>query len=285
VFQHQETGPLGITSWWPPAGPEVCFPNENSTVCSRYGLPTGNPFNPEAVPANLAIIDPLIGWEQQKFLIANTFIYLPENQKRYWLDRMELKELGISSDPQWDSRIELHLPGGSTYVGRTFGTEVIFGKTVQKGVAARVLEYANDLMKQVYVGRWHNIYGVTAVNTPNSCTTHDQCASGVCIDDGTGNNTKGCQSQPAGAWYVAEIDSSDYQPIVKFDLAAISESGAVLPNGEPGCSNAPGDYLSCTCEGNRACLALDKYKSLPWLLARMDTWIHVGAKALYPEAL
>ena len=35
-------------------------------------------------------------------------------------------------------------------MARTFGTEVIFGKTVQKGIAARVLERANFLTEQTF---------------------------------------------------------------------------------------------------------------------------------------
>ncbi|MEZ4312429.1 MAG: hypothetical protein R3F14_30745 [Polyangiaceae bacterium] len=278
-------GPLGTTSWWPQNGPEVCFPNQDSIVCSQYGSATSAPFNPDA-PANTAIIDPLVGWEQQKFLISWTYVYLPENQKRYWLDRLEMKEIGIASDPQWDSRIELHLPGGSTYVARTFGDEVIFGRTVQKGPAARVLQYANALMAQAYQGKWHNRYGQLGV-TAQVCTADSQCASNVCMDDGSGAGTKACQSNPNDAWFVADIDNEDNQAIVRFDpdMIALNANGGGLPNGTPGCSVTPGDNLDCTCEMNKACVTLDKYKSVPWFMARMDTWIHVGAKGLYPEAL
>ncbi len=37
------------------------------------------------------------------------------------------------------------------YIAKTFGTEVIFGKTVQKGIAARMLEWANTLLNKAYV--------------------------------------------------------------------------------------------------------------------------------------
>ena len=212
---------LGTTSWFPKAGPEVCFPNQNSTVCNQYGK-SGASYKPTIV-ANTAVVDPLIGWEQQKFLIIWTYVYLPENQKRYWLDRMELKEIGKDSAPDWSASTELHLPGGSTYIARTFGTEVIFGQTVQKGISARVVEYANSLMALAYNGKWHDKAGEIAD-----------------------------QANPApGNWYIADLDGEG-QPIIKDDGA--SER-------------------------------LERYKSIPWLLARMDTWIDAGAKALYPEAL
>jgi hypothetical protein len=248
---------LGTTSWWPINGPEICFPSTNNILCSQYGQDS-KPFNPSAVP-NIARIDPLVGWEEQKFLIAWTYVYLPENQKRYWLDRLELKELGKDADPNWDSRIELHLPNGSTYVARTFGTETIFGKTVQKGISARVVEYANELMSQAFQGKWYNKFGVVV----------DQA------------------NPPKDSWWIADIDSQDDQPIVMFDPDAIplNANGGGLPNGKPGCSSAAGDNLDCTCSSNHNCTKLDKYKSVLWLLARMDNWIHVGAKGLYPEAL
>ncbi len=212
---------LGTTSWFPKTGPEVCFPNVNSTVCNQYGK-SGASYKPTAV-ANTAVVDPLVGWEQQKFAIVWTYVYLPENQKRFWLDRMELKELGKDSAPDWTAYTELHLPGGSTYIARTFGTEIIFGETVQKGISARVLQYANSLMATAYSGKWHDKNGEIA----------DQANPGP------------------SDWFVADLDGEG-QPIIADDGAAER---------------------------------LERYKSVPWLLARMDSWIHVGAKALYPEAL
>ncbi len=60
--------------------------------------------------------------------------------------------MGLGADPDWDNRLELHIPDGSTYAARNFGTEVIFGKEVHKGIAARVLQYANELMVKAYGG-------------------------------------------------------------------------------------------------------------------------------------
>ena len=60
-------------------------------------------------------------------------------------------ELGADTDPGFENRIEFHDPDGNVYVAKTFGTEVLFGKTVQKGIAARVLEYANELLQKAVV--------------------------------------------------------------------------------------------------------------------------------------
>ncbi len=80
-----------------------------------------------------------------------TLMYLPENQRTTWIDLMGIWETGADNDPGFENRIELNLPDGRRYIARTYGTEVLFGKQVQRGVAARVLEYANDLMRSAYV--------------------------------------------------------------------------------------------------------------------------------------
>lgn len=136
---------LGTTSYWRPT-PEVCFPKEGTTVCSdlasaKIGAP----------PVNTAVLDPQVGWEVQRFLIAWTLNYLPENQKQDWLNQMDIVQLGADSDPGVPNRIELHDPTGKVYVARTSGKDTVFGKTVQSGIAARMLEYANELLNAAYV--------------------------------------------------------------------------------------------------------------------------------------
>ena len=138
--------PIGWTSWWPTTGAESCFPNKGSIVCKSY---IESKFQPEA-PANTIAIDPQVGWEQQKFLIAQTFVYLPENQQQKWFEMMSIWELGKDADPEFLNRIEYHNPEGKTYVAKTYGKEDLFGKTVQKGIAARVLEWANILLVKAY---------------------------------------------------------------------------------------------------------------------------------------
>jgi hypothetical protein len=149
--------PLGWTSWWP-ANPQICFPNAGTTICSAYGI-DGTSFKPN-VPAVMRALDPQVGWEQQKFLIAWTLVYLPENQKTRWLDQMGIWNLGGDSDPGFSNRIEFHMPTGEVYIARTYGTEQFcFGKTntgtpacktVQRGIAARILEYGNELLNAAY---------------------------------------------------------------------------------------------------------------------------------------
>jgi hypothetical protein len=148
--QQYPATPMGWTSWWLPQGPELCFPGEGSAVCASFGEGSGG-FEPKPYElSNTMAIDPQIGWEQQKFLIAWTMNYLPENQQQWWLNMLRLWEIGADTDPGFQNRIEFHDPTGKVYVAKTFGKETIFGKSVEKGVAARVLQYANELLVQAY---------------------------------------------------------------------------------------------------------------------------------------
>ena len=148
--QRWPTQGLGFLQWWK-ATPTVCFRDQNSQSCS-----TG--------PANSVAIEPQVGWEQQKFLIAWTLMYLPENAQQNWLNQLGVWELGSDTDPAFTNRIELHLPDGKTYIAKTFGKETIMGKTVQKGIAARVLEYANELTSKGYLVDEVNAYGRVVVS-------------------------------------------------------------------------------------------------------------------------
>ncbi len=136
---------LGQTSWWPTAGIETCFPEGEKITCR-------DPFATGPLAAGTGpVIDPQVGWEQQKFALVQSLIYLPENGRMNWVDQMRVFEMGANVDPGFENRIEFHNPDGSIYVAKTFGTEVLYGKTVQKGVAARVLEYANELLQAAVV--------------------------------------------------------------------------------------------------------------------------------------
>jgi hypothetical protein len=194
-----------------------------------------------APPANLAVIDPQVSWEQQKFLIASTLAYLPENQKQYWLNHMWIWELGTDNDPGFANRIEFHDPSGRSYVAKSFGKEQIFGKTVEKGIAGRVLEYANELLSKAYI--------VQAIDR-----------------DGDG----------VAEWYEPVLNSRN-EAVVRYDPAVTT----LNPDGggfrDPGCNAAllkrytdgdatALDEMTCTCEQNLSCAALSGYTSVPYFL-------------------
>lgn len=220
------TGSMGYTTWLPADGPKMCFTGTNAVGGSGPGLSCGASTGP------MVVVDPEIGWEQQKFLIAWTLLYLPENQKQYWLNMLNIWELGADSDPGFmTNRIEFHDPSGKIYVARTFGKETLFAgtdfeQTVQKGVAARILEYANGLLAQ-----------------------------GFEVDpvDYNGDGTDD--------WYRVRTNA-DGLPIIKFDPAMRS-----IYSGDPakeGCNAL--DNSKCTCDRNRACTALQDYTEVPYFM-------------------
>jgi len=152
--------PLGWKSFWPQSGPAVCFPREGRNLCFDY---LGGDFDPANVPETMGV-DPQVGWEVQKFLIAWTLAYLPENEKSTWIDMMRVYRLGKDADPKIKERIEWEDPAsGQVYYARTYGMECLFGSGsdsttceasggtwAQKGIAARVLQYANYLTSKGY---------------------------------------------------------------------------------------------------------------------------------------
>ncbi len=224
--------PIGWTSWWGPS-PSVCFPADGTTICESYG---GTGIGPDelggATVSTSAPLDPQIGWEQQKFLIAWTLMYLPENQQQRWMDMLRIWELGKDADPGFTNRIELHNPSGKVYIAKTSGSEVIFGQRVHKSIAARVLQYANDLLVQAYE-----------------------------VTDGPDLDHDGSPD-----WYIPYVDPSTGRVHVRYDpsIDGIDEESYIYDNGLPGC-DADATY-ACTCSSNRACIALERYMEVPFFL-------------------
>lgn len=221
---------LGWVNWRDKNGPTLCFPQADSLFCEESTELT-------------AALDPQVGWEQQKFLIAFTLWFLPENAKQQWLDQMRLWELGVDTDPGFANRIEFHDPTGKIYVARTFGREEILGKTVQKGIAARVLEWANDLLRRAYV-----------------TTEVDVDGDGI-VD-----------------WYEPVLGESG-QPLVRYDPAVrwVDDDGMIVPR-IPGCNELENE--ACVCSANRACVALSRYTEVPFFLREaIDAYGH-GAPRL-----
>jgi hypothetical protein len=233
---------IGWVSWWGPE-PAHCFPGNGTTVCRRYGATNNNPFG-AFKPTDSLPIDPQIGWEQQKFLIAWTMLYLFENKQQTWLDQLRVWEMGVDADPAFTSRIEFHYPNGKVYVARNFGKEVLFGKEVHKGIAARVLEYANEMMAQAYD------------TTPGPDT------------DGDG--------QPD--WYLPKLDAKG-NPAIKYDPSIAGAS----PGPKPATCNETNNS-GCICEQNRACMKLKQYVEIPFYLREAVSAYRIGgpsAKGIY----
>ena len=132
--------------------------------------------------------------------------YLPENQQQWWINMLRMWEIGQDSNPTFNNRIEFHDPTGKSYVAKTFGTEVFFPgtkyeKTVQKGIAARVLQYANELLVKGYE--------TDPVDYNN---------------DGTVD------------WYVARINPQTGTPLVKYDPSIATNVPTCNASDNTGCT-------------------------------------------------
>jgi hypothetical protein len=97
---------------------------------------------------------PNIGYNQQVALLIFPQLYgringdlTLANKMRVWLDGSISGEVNVPeaeqvrfSDPE----------SGITYIARSYGTEVFYGQTIDKGIGSRMLERANQLMLRVY---------------------------------------------------------------------------------------------------------------------------------------
>jgi hypothetical protein len=229
---------MGWPVWWA-ADPYVCFPGEGGHVCGSYGQSDNTPFHPLA-PDRTVVVDPQVGWEQQKFVIAFTLLYLPENERYHWLDMMDIWELGRDADPEFENRIEFHAPWGEVFIAQTYGTEELFGKTVQKGIAARVLQQANEYLQAGF-----------------------ETTDGSDLD-GDGNPD----------WFFPVLGPGG-EPVVKYDpsIQTIDLDGNVVA-GYPGCNST--ENHACTCSANRACYRLQQYISVPTYLREALTAYQLG---------
>ena len=102
----------------------------------------------EAIDISNAL-DPQVGWEQQKFLIAWTLLYLPSNQRQEWIDMMRIWEIGVDNDPGFENRLEFHHQRARR--GDDLRDRGDPRPHRSEGIAARVLEYANSLLEKAYV--------------------------------------------------------------------------------------------------------------------------------------
>jgi hypothetical protein len=103
-------------------------------------------------PPGSVPVEPQLGFEIQKFLAFWAYVYMPDSQVLDFVDMMRLWKLGEDLDPsvagdfvRWvdpDTNIR--------YFGRRFGEELIFGKPYDKGIASKMLQWANHLTCLAY---------------------------------------------------------------------------------------------------------------------------------------
>jgi hypothetical protein len=241
--------PLGWKTWGAASGPSVCFPKDGSLTCQGPEGTTAHDFGGRVVDKAVPV-DPQVGWEVQKFLVAWTMAHIKANQKADWLDMMRIYRLGQNSDPQVEQRVEFQDPiSGEVFYARSYGRECLFGsignattddakraacessggKWVEKGIAARVLQYAGELASKAYLadsayaatngfdahGRFH------FVSQPDGTpvVVADPAVKGIAITGNLVNNTTcnqnddpSCTALPVWANHWA-VELKDYKSV------------------------------------------------------------------------
>jgi len=143
---------MGFRSFWPKDGPEVCWRRSGSVICKEY--PNEDQIDPAGnAPTESMVIDPEIGFEVQKFLVFESQKNLPESYKEDFIDMMRIFRLGTNSAPLFpaDEQATWVDPlSGQSYVAHRYGKEKLDGRDVDRGIAARMIEWMNILTAEAY---------------------------------------------------------------------------------------------------------------------------------------
>lgn len=104
-------------------------------------------------PADALVLFPNLGYKQQLGMLMFAHVYSRmngdlslSNKLRLWIDG-QVGEIEVPDAQQ----MRFYNPvSGYTYVARRYGDDVIDGKTVESGIASRMIAHANDLLAAAY---------------------------------------------------------------------------------------------------------------------------------------
>jgi hypothetical protein len=151
VFQYPGA-PVGWVSFTPAGGPAICWPTQGSDSCTDVkGTPL--PGAAGAAPTQSLPIDPELGFEVQKFILFYAYVFLPRSEKNDWLDMLRIFKLGGDVNPSFDASQMVQWDDPQTgyhYYAKRFGDEQMMGKSYDKGVGAKMLQWANTLSARAY---------------------------------------------------------------------------------------------------------------------------------------
>jgi hypothetical protein len=122
-------------------------------VGNAIQYPQWHSSTPPTRPNGAQIIDPNVGFNEQIYAMVWGSIYFPSNWSNSWIDDARIVALqGESITWPANETYAFYDPKtGITYKAHTSGTETILGDVHQKGVAARMLEWANKLTCLGYI--------------------------------------------------------------------------------------------------------------------------------------
>lgn len=143
---------MGWVQFWPAGGPEVCIPTGVRNICLEN--PTGAPVTPGLPVTRYVAVDPQVAFEEQKFTVFYGLLYLPENWKTDWIDMFRIYRTGTDSQldlPTFHAVWHKDPISGNLYIAHSYGKEPIFGRSVDRGIAARMLETANLMAQNAFI--------------------------------------------------------------------------------------------------------------------------------------
>ena len=108
---------------------------------------------PSARPGNAKLVDPNFAFNEQLYAMVWGAMFFPTNWSTQWIH--DAKITAVASDqvgwPAAETYAFYYPASGVTYRAHAIGTEMIFGADHQRGVGARMLEWANTLIPLAYL--------------------------------------------------------------------------------------------------------------------------------------
>ena len=211
--------PMGFTAWWPKDAPHTCWPTQGQLFCEEFPSNTAVASN---TPKESLAVDPEVGFEVQKFIAFFSMLNLPESWKLNWVDMMRVWQVGVDQAPAFpDSEtIAWRDPqSGQRYIAHSYGTEVINGKTVQRGIAARVIEWLNTLTGKAY-GVDPTAQSATGELTIQHYADNSACPAGVSY----------CVGQPVQLNAAFALRVTNYKSVLDYMHLAATQFGFYGPN-------------------------------------------------------
>jgi len=104
-------------------------------------------------PPQARLLDPNNAFNEQLFAMVWGSVFFPTNWSQSWINETRIAVFA-SDQVDWPANetYAFHDPeSGMTYKSHAVGTEMVFGKEVQRGVAARMLAWANWLSYIAYL--------------------------------------------------------------------------------------------------------------------------------------
>lgn len=149
-FYVRPNQPMGWVSYVGRDEARFCWPRDGLYVCQA---PDGSDVAGGGGPLASIPVEPQLGYETQKFALFWAYVYLPSSQVLDWMDMLRIYKTGSDLAPDYlpAQRVAFRDPqSGLLYSAKRYGDEQLVGKTYDKGIAAKMIQWANTLAARAY---------------------------------------------------------------------------------------------------------------------------------------